>query len=631
MHRQSLFNLKTIKLDLALTELDINELTAARSSAPGIKPKLIMPDQLLPEVRKDYNRFKDEEKKQLFRENLLKTLQTEWQKKHSLSEARVLLQNFLELTKSIDDSGAIIFGDVIKRINFEKLVAAYDAIFAAVGSGSWIHSYVNLGNQSEFLTSTDFNGAFSHPLLIALIAYAAGGPIRMVDARGKDTEPLAVRAQDNMLHIDNTPFYREFKIIVTWERGKASGPKGQNFVFIPGTHKGVRDCNFTDGLSWSTEDASIFITPENIKQVFAVQKNAGIGLEGPEVVEVQDPQRPLTTIFEAGALVHHRYRTTEKNVPRSCIIVAFHRAEDNPGQFMSPEHVRKVTQEGSLMSFLFGKYQGEITEMGFMAAIAANIDAIATMINDVVEPTKIADQITIIEQHKKTLSPQELEKWMNVATDAPTVEQIKIQKKLCPLGAELSEQQLSSVIINMMKFDKHGPLDLKLYGDGHEEIRKWARNRAREMPPKKLEERYTNLCAKALSIQPSIEDLASVENLKLTMHRLIQMVDDLTEIQKQNAKLDASEKISSIDVFRSIRQLFVDLGDAIIRCDSRQAYLSTSLFIFLACDEFARLQYHPSEELEVLRISLLRNYIATAILIEKHIQLEQKQTLKLQH
>ena len=54
----------------------------------------------------------------------------------------------------------------------------------------------------------------------------------------------------------------------------------------------------------------------------------------------------LQNIFEAGALVHHRYRTKEKNVQRSCVIFAFHRAQDNPDQFLGQEHVDKVAEKG---------------------------------------------------------------------------------------------------------------------------------------------------------------------------------------------------------------------------------------------------------------------------------------------
>jgi hypothetical protein len=70
---------------------------------------------------------------------------------------------------------------------------------------------VNLANHPDFLADKEFNEAFLHPILVALVSYRVGGPIRAVDARGKDAEPISVLAQDNMLHIDNTPFNDEYK------------------------------------------------------------------------------------------------------------------------------------------------------------------------------------------------------------------------------------------------------------------------------------------------------------------------------------------------------------------------------------------------------------------------------------
>lgn len=113
---------------------------------------------------------------------------------------------------------------------------------AREGSRSFIHRFLDLRRSPGMLTDPAVNGALVHPLMIALISYAVGGPIRMIDARGKDAEPLSVLAQDNMLHIDNTPFNDEYKILITWRRGTAQGPAGQNFTFLPGTHKLARTC-----------------------------------------------------------------------------------------------------------------------------------------------------------------------------------------------------------------------------------------------------------------------------------------------------------------------------------------------------------------------------------------------------
>lgn len=123
-------------------------------------------------------------------------------------------------------------------------------------------------------------------------------------------------------------------MILTWEKNKPSGPKGQNFVFLPGTHKGSRNC-FVDETrgAWSTENASIFTTAESIDRVFQFQREV-MNSDKPIIVEVSHNEKPLTTLFAAGSLVHHRYRT-EEGLARSCIILAFHRAKDNPGQLVA--------------------------------------------------------------------------------------------------------------------------------------------------------------------------------------------------------------------------------------------------------------------------------------------------------
>ena len=116
-----------------------------------------------------------------------------------------------------------------------------------------------------FITDT-FSDAYIHPLLILLMSYSVGHPVHLVDARAKNAEPLSIKAQDNMLHIDNSPFRTEYKIIVTWQRGVNSGPKGQAFVFIPGTHHGVRLTQSSPGSDGplSRENASIFITENDV-------------------------------------------------------------------------------------------------------------------------------------------------------------------------------------------------------------------------------------------------------------------------------------------------------------------------------------------------------------------------------
>lgn len=603
-----------VKMDLNIGQKRVDNLIKERTSANAIQPELVKVDDV--RVPGAYKRFRDVDSKEQYRGALLEKLHVKWVELYGLEKAESLQVQFKRLVSILDENGAAIFGELITKSAFQELINHYNDVLKNQGSKSWIHSYINLANHPDFLGNTNFNGAFLHPLLVALISYKIGGPIRIVDARGKDAEPISVLAQDNMLHIDNTPFNDEYKIILTWEKDKPSGPKGQNFVFIPGTQKGARNCFIDkDGNAWSTENASIFITEQNIQQVFDFQKIVLPGVS-PMVVEAHHRDKPLTTVFAAGSLVHHRYRT-EEGFSRSCMILAFHRAADNAGQFVSPSHLEHVSsEEGDLNSFLFGRH-GRGTERQFINALTNNADDVATIM-DKLETGR--DGAEVVAQEKRKLTAGELEKWKAVATHAPTVEQLKIDKQFFPLAEELSQEEFVELVNKMMIFDKHGPLDLILYHDSHEEIRKWARNQIREMRVDRLKARLQDW--EPSMEQPAQHHLLTLEKLKDISVKLANIATQEIE-QHHSARLDRNEKISHEDAFRSIRQVILDLGEAITRCESRQTFLSTSLFLFWASDTLDRLLETPNREVRGLGSKLLSNYIATGVLIEKQIQQEQ--------
>jgi len=115
---------------------------------------------------------------------------------------------------------------------------------------------------------------------------------------------------------------------------------------------------------------------------------------------------------------------------------------------------------------------------------------------------------------------------------------------------------------------------------------------------------------------------------------LVEFIDELSNEEKTHGNLDSQEKISSVDAFRSLHQLVADLKEAIVRCTSRQAFLSTSLFLLWAADEINRLvtkpNANPNENLVSITKQLLANYISTYVLIEKQKAFEKKQSLESQ-
>ncbi|KAI5920738.1 hypothetical protein F4810DRAFT_405479 [Camillea tinctor] len=143
-----------------------------------------------------------------FRVQLLRKLRQAW--RDSDTEVK-----FLKLVNAIEADGVALFGGLIDTTFFTQLVAKYDKILEAWGNKAFMHSYINLAQHfDDFLSCGDCIDAFVHPLLVALIAYLMGGPVRIMDVRGKDTDPISINAQDNLLHVDNTPFKEEYKVLL---------------------------------------------------------------------------------------------------------------------------------------------------------------------------------------------------------------------------------------------------------------------------------------------------------------------------------------------------------------------------------------------------------------------------------
>ena len=151
-----------------------------RVGAKPVSAELVRPEEVrAPEV---YKRFQQADQKEAFRARLVETI------RQNTSDA--MAERFLRLAENLDENGAIVFAAILDSPDFQKLIDEYTRIMDESGSQSWLHSYVNLANHPDFLTNGEFNAAFIHLLIIALVSYRIGGPVRVVDARGKDAAPI---------------------------------------------------------------------------------------------------------------------------------------------------------------------------------------------------------------------------------------------------------------------------------------------------------------------------------------------------------------------------------------------------------------------------------------------------------
>ncbi len=547
-----------------------------------------------------------------FRVKLLRALRKGW-------ETDEIEAKFLEAANMVDSDGCALFGGLVDSRIFERLVAEYDRLLLATGNKAFMHSYVNLAHHVDFLTGGNYVDAFAHPLFIAVVAYQMGGAIRIVDLRGKDTEPILINAQDNMLHVDNTPFKEEYKVLLSWERGQVKGPSGQNFTFLPGTHKGNRDILIDKaGGPWSTERDSLFISHGAIDGLFDFQERT-YGTS--RVVEATYPEQPLAALFPAGALVHHRYRTEEGN-PRSCIIAAFHLSQKHPGSLVSTPATKSTgstPKTKTLIEFLVGP-QDANSEGEFLALLAGESRRIEVKLSELFfQPTHHS---TLVNLDTLALTGPRLVHWRNTVVTAPNALTTKLSRHyhLSALRFASADDAIEALAAAMM-YDKHGLLQLILYADGREEIRKPARKRIGEI---KGEEMTARLRHWSRFLDPwtfNAQDLVEPATLRVLSECVAGLASNKIQLLDVAMRAKTMEEPNTLAAERmdlvSLQQLMTDLGEAITRCEGAETFVATSLFLFWTAEEiFSRMQQHNQHILLPVMSVFLRNYVAFVLIVE---------------
>ncbi|KUI71323.1 hypothetical protein VM1G_06742 [Cytospora mali] len=542
--------------------------------------------------------------KETFRKGLLRDLRKGWD--NVATEAR-----FVRLAEILLRDGCAIFAGLIDVAAFHQLIDKFSEVMSDTGSHAFLHSFANLIDHPDLLKDPRFNDAIIHPLLIALLSYVMGGPIRMTDARGKDTQPISVNAQDNMLHVDNTPFREEYKILLGWEKGEVKGPTGQNFTFLPGTQKGNRRVRLDEqSQPWSTENDSLFITNDSLESLFEFQRD--ITGNHPKVVEVEYPEQPITVVFNAGSLVHHRYRNNSGST-RSCVITAFHLASDHPGALINSGTNEKP---GSIADGLLGYQDGTEVET-FYSLISARAPDIESKISDIL---KESHHSTLVDTAKLTLSGERLDRWREITINAPSTTQLKFAEGNYISFADdlISRDLLTEKLAAAMAYDKHGLLDLIIYPDGHEETRKPARKSIWTTPKEKI----AHILAAWL---PAVEaynfTTADVQKPALLRHKAHEVARLIREsFPAINFSGEGSNRTRSREEqqLSSAHQLIVDLGESIARCEKVETYITTNLFLFLTIDQIIPvLDWAVRQRVVATCAEYLRAYIACVLVVEK--------------
>ncbi|KAI3192093.1 hypothetical protein CBS147311_9397 [Penicillium roqueforti] len=574
---------------------------------PSIDPQNLVAQHLAqappsPAVSLETNKYRkhhNEEENEAFRQKLIHELSGAWDDPRTTSA-------FLKLVEVLKTEGCAVFAGLIDKARFTTLIGDYTQAMATSGSEAFLHSFLNLSQHPSFLKNKIYNDAFIHPLLVALIAYTMGGAIRMTDVRGKDTQPISVNAQDNMLHIDNTPFRHEFKVLVGWKKGVPRGPTGQNFTYIPGTHLGNRRIRLDEvGRPWSTENDSVFLTETSLENVFGFQKR--VYNQSPCVVEVQYPDQPITVAFSAGSLVHHRYRTKYGSA-RSCIIAAFHLISDSPGSLL-PVQEGDAGRQSSIFDMILGRWENN-SNSEFVAVLAREASVIQKKI---LEISSHGHMSKLLDASRLTLSGEAFGRWKQTVISAPSTTSVKFDRG-CFLTSDQNRMEKSCLLnrlTNVMSYDKHGLLDLKLYQDGREEIRKPARKHIFCLTRDTIYNRLEKWFLDVVGYEFTPLDIMRPSVLK---NCAVLVAGHLQEAAEQYPYQISEPR----DELRSFSQLLTDLGESITRCDAVETYISTSLFIFWAIDQtLAYLDRKIYLDARTAGVLSLRSYISTTLLVEQ--------------
>ncbi|KAM0139994.1 hypothetical protein ACHAO1_002531 [Botrytis cinerea] len=489
-----------------------------------------------------------------FRVKLLRALHKAW--KNEETEAR-----FLEAVNMLESDDATLFGGLVYPAFFEKLVEAYDKVQEAAGNNTFVHSFVSMAVQNEFIMGENYVDVFAHPLIIAITAYLMGGAIRIQESRGRNTDPIAINAQDNTLYVDNTPFKEEYKVLLNWQCGQVKDPSGQNFTFLPLTYKGNRDIlTSNDGLPWSTERDSLSTSHKAIDKLFDF------------------PTPPPS---------HGRARVVEATHP------------GNNAELPEP-----VGHKKNFVEFLFG-HQDKNSMEEFLDILSSESPRIEEKLDHLFKSTH---PNTILELDPLELKGEKISAWRDTVVDAPTPLKYKYDRKLILSGAEFSSIEEYAAI---MMYDKCGLLQMLLYQDGHEEIRKPARKIVSERKIKPLIELLMP-CVPQLYTSSFTENGLIDPKTMGTMCDAVAAVANNLEMPEIKAECVGPQKI-----YKSLTRLMMDLEEATVRCESVETHLATSLFLFLTAEEiYSHLKESDQIALRSIVAAFLKNYVASLLLVE---------------
>ncbi|MBM0276971.1 hypothetical protein [Micromonospora tarensis] len=457
------------------------------------------------------------------------------------ADGTLLRSSFASLSADLAAEGALSFAGLVPSERFDPARRAYDRAIDTRGSRGSLHSYLNVADAGSLIDIPGFREAFAHPLLVALVAHALGGPVKIIDLRAKDTQPVDVVARDNTLHVDNSPFMDEFKVIVTWTMGSGRGPSGQGLTYLPRTNRLLRQCYLDDdGNVWSDEDSCIFPTRDRVDEALAAQ--ARFFDDGrPRVVHLQDLAAPCHTIFAASRLVHHRYRTAAGG-PRSAIMAAFHRTDEGTG-FLGVGDV----PGSALDRFLLGGGDGR----PFLELLAGELPRLLAALRAAASRPGL-----VVDPDRHLLRDERLRAWYERQSAGVSLDRLR----RATLAAAVDDASVLRRLVLRMQYDLQGALNMPLYVDLREEVRKRARIVIREMTAEHIRDTVARYDLEAVLRAAAAPPPRPVGELAGELHSGLVALDRLTSAAVASRPVGPVWGSTEAAVAaRSLRRFIVDL------------------------------------------------------------------------
>ncbi|TEY85137.1 hypothetical protein BOTCAL_0017g00510 [Botryotinia calthae] len=219
---------------------------------------------------------------------------------------------------------------------------------------------------------------------------------------------------------------------------------------------------------------------------------------------------------------------------------------------------------------------------------------------------------TILDLESPELKDERLSAWRDTVVDAPTPLKYKYNRNLILSGAEFSSiKEYTAALAAIMMYDKCGLLQMVLYQDGREEIRKPVRKIVGERKIKPLIELLMPWVPQLYTSLFTENDLIDPKTLRIMCGAVAAVVNNL-EMPEIEAECVGPQKIH-----KSLTRLMMDLGEAMVRCEGVDTYLATSLFLFLTAEEiYSHLKESDQIAFRSIVTAFLKNYVASLLPVE---------------